>query len=84
MPNAKQKAAEAVVFEAQKKAEAQKVSAGADLPACQRAAEAELFTKKKEAEGLIELAKAQGFDAGNLLKELGGNYNALCMRLLDD
>ncbi|KAK1368284.1 hypothetical protein POM88_034376 [Heracleum sosnowskyi] len=81
---AKQKAAEAVLFEVQKKAEAQKASADADMYARQRAAEAELFAKKKEAEGMIELAKAQGFYVGNLLKELDGNYNALRDYLMID
>ncbi|KAL8107679.1 flotillin-like protein 3 [Apium graveolens] len=74
---AKQKAAEAVLFEAQKKAEAQKASADADLYARQRAAEAELYSKLKEAEGMTALAQAQAFSVGNLLKQVGGNYSSL-------
>ncbi|KAK1368285.1 Flotillin-like protein 3 [Heracleum sosnowskyi] len=74
---AKQKAAEAVLFEAQKKAEAQKASADADMYARQRAAEAELYSKLKEAEGTTALAQAQAMSVGNLLNQVGGNYSSL-------
>ncbi|KAL8156474.1 hypothetical protein AgCh_001537 [Apium graveolens] len=74
---AKQKAAEAVLFEAQRKAEAQKASADADMYARQREAEAELYSKLKEAEGTTALAQAQAFSVGNLLKQVGGNYSSL-------
>ncbi|XP_017250544.1 flotillin-like protein 3 [Daucus carota subsp. sativus] len=74
---AKQKAAEAVLFEAQKKAEAQKASADADMYARQRAAEAELYSKLKEAEGTTALAQAQAINIGNLLNQVGGNYSSL-------
>ena len=46
----KQKAAEAILYEAQKAAKAQKASAYANFYACQQFAESELYAKKKEAE----------------------------------
>ena len=74
---AKQKAAEAVLFEAQKKAEALKASADADMYARQRAAEADLYSKLKEAEATTALTQAQAINVGNLLNQVGGNYSSL-------
>lgn len=73
----KQKAAEAILFEKQKNAEAQKASADAALYARQKAADGELYAKRREAEGMAALAESQGFYLGNLLKQVDGNYPAL-------
>ncbi|TKY74762.1 Flotillin protein 1 [Spatholobus suberectus] len=70
----KQKAAEAILFEKEKEAEAQKVLAEATFFSRQQAAEAELLAKKKEAEGLVALGQAQGAYLRTLLDALGGNY----------
>nr|DAD43402.1 TPA_asm: hypothetical protein HUJ06_001632 [Nelumbo nucifera] len=45
--------------------------------ACQQVADAELYAKKKEAEGIMVLAQAQGVYLRTLLEALGGNYSAL-------
>ncbi|KAK3001893.1 hypothetical protein RJ639_020302 [Escallonia herrerae] len=39
-------------------------------------ADADLYTKKREAEGLVALAEAQGIYIQTLLSAVGGNYNA--------
>ncbi|KAK3003368.1 hypothetical protein RJ639_018291 [Escallonia herrerae] len=39
-------------------------------------ADADLYTKKREAEGLVALAEAQGIYVQTLLSAVGGNYNA--------
>lgn len=73
----KQKAAEAILFEKEKEAEAQKALAEAAFFSRQQEAEAELFAKKKEAEGLVALGQAQGAYLKTLLGALGGNYGNL-------
>ncbi|KAI3934442.1 hypothetical protein MKW98_002949 [Papaver atlanticum] len=70
----KQKQAEAVLFEKQKAADAQKLVAEA---AKQQAADGELYAKKKEAEGMVAAAEAQGVYVQTLLQEFNGNYAAL-------
>ena len=72
-----QRAADAVAYEKQKSAEAQKAIADAAFYASQQAAEADLYAKKKEAEGIMAMAEAQGAYLDTLLKQLGGNYEAL-------
>ncbi|XP_027355646.1 flotillin-like protein 4 [Abrus precatorius] len=73
----KQKAAEAILFEKEKEAEAQKALAAAAFYSRQQAAEADFYAKKKEAEGLVALGQAQGAYLRTLLDALGGNYAAL-------
>ncbi|XP_052172836.1 flotillin-like protein 4 [Diospyros lotus] len=73
----KQKAAEAILYEKEREAAAQKAIAEAAFYACQQAADGELYAKKKEADGLVALAQAQGLYIQTLLDALGGNYNAL-------
>ncbi|OIT07817.1 flotillin-like protein 2 [Nicotiana attenuata] len=73
----KQKEAEAELYENRKAAEAKKLGADAQTYAVQLAADAALYAKKKEAEGLVATAEAQGVYVRNLLSALGGNYNAL-------
>lgn len=73
----KQRAADAVLYEQQKAAEAQKASADANFYARQQVANSELYAKKKEAEGINALAQAEGFYLNTLLQQLGGNYTAL-------
>ncbi|ESW08981.1 hypothetical protein PHAVU_009G090700 [Phaseolus vulgaris] len=73
----KQKAAEAILFEKEKEAEAQKAMAEAAFFSRQQAAEAELYAKKKEAEGLLAIGEAQGAYIRTLLDALGGNYTNL-------
>ncbi|XP_052172863.1 flotillin-like protein 4 [Diospyros lotus] len=73
----KQKAAEAILYEKEQEAAAQKAIAEATFYARQQAADGELYAKKKEAEGLVALAQAQGLYIQTLLDALGGNYNAL-------
>ncbi|XP_059639270.1 flotillin-like protein 4 [Cornus florida] len=75
--NSKQKAAEAVFYEKQKQAEAQKANADAVFYAKQKAADGELYAKQKEVEGITAIAKAQGAYLSTLLKELNGNYGTL-------
>ncbi|KAK7311894.1 hypothetical protein RJT34_10350 [Clitoria ternatea] len=70
----KQKAAEAILFEKEKEAEAQKALSEAAFYSRQQAAEAELYAKRKEAEGLVALAQAQGTYLRTLLGALGGSY----------
>ncbi|KDP37014.1 hypothetical protein JCGZ_06070 [Jatropha curcas] len=72
-----QRAADAVLYEKQKNAEAQRAAVDASFYARQQAADADLYAKKKEAEGIEVLAQAQGFYLGTLLKQFGGNYSAL-------
>nr|XP_009603138.1 flotillin-like protein 6 isoform X3 [Nicotiana tomentosiformis] len=73
----KQKEAEAELYENREAAEAKKLAADAQTYAVQLAADAALYAKKKEAEGLVATAEAQGVYVRNLLSALGGNYNAL-------
>lgn len=73
----KQKAAEAILFEKEKEAEAQRALAEAAFYARQQEAEAELYAKKKEAEGLMALGEAQGAYLRTLLDSVGGNYAAV-------
>lgn len=73
----KQKAAEAVLYEKEKEATAQKAAAEAAFYARQQAADGELYAKKKEAEGIVAVAEAQGVYLRTLLDALGGNYAAL-------
>ncbi|KAL7252196.1 hypothetical protein ACSBR1_013946 [Camellia fascicularis] len=73
----KQKETEAVLFDEQKKAEAQKAGVDAAFYTCQQVADGELYSKKKEAEGIAAVAEAQGFYWRNLLKEANGNYAAV-------
>lgn len=58
-------------------AEAQKASAEASAFARQQVADSELYAKKKEAEGIIAIAEAEGLYLNTLLKQLGGNYAAV-------
>lgn len=73
----KQKAAEAVLYEKEKEAQAQKAMAEATFFARQQAADAELYAKMKEAEGLMAVGQAQATYLRSLLDSLGGNYAAL-------
>ncbi|XP_057434437.1 flotillin-like protein 4 [Lotus japonicus] len=73
----KQKASEAILFQKEKGAEAQKALAEATFYSRQQAAEAELVSKKKEAEGLIALGQAQGAYLKSLHDALGNNYGHL-------
>ncbi|CAL5393444.1 unnamed protein product [Camellia sinensis] len=73
----KQIEAEVVLFNEQKKAEAQKVGADAAFYTCQQVADSELYLKKKKDEGIASVAEAQGFYLRNLLKEANGNYAAV-------
>ncbi|KAK7252519.1 hypothetical protein RIF29_36514 [Crotalaria pallida] len=73
----KQREADAVLYEKQKAAEAQKAKSEAAFYASKQAADAELYGKKKVAEGICELAKAEGYYLNTLMKELNGNYAAV-------
>ncbi|KAJ6329968.1 hypothetical protein OIU76_008737 [Salix suchowensis] len=73
----KQKAAEAILYEKEREAEAQKAAADAAFYSRQQVADGELYAKRKEAEGLVALAQAQGVYLRTLLDALGGNYAAL-------
>ncbi|GLT85284.1 hypothetical protein SLE2022_034770 [Rubroshorea leprosula] len=73
----KQKAAEAILYEKEREAQAQKAAADAAFYYRQQVAEGELYAKRKEAEGLTLLAHAQGVYLRTLLDALGGNYSAL-------
>lgn len=72
-----QKVAEAVLYEKEKQAQAQKAIAEATFYARKHVADGELYAKQKEAEGLVALAHAQGTYIRTLLDALGGNYGAL-------
>ena len=78
----RQKAAEALLFEKEKEAEARRASADAAFFARQREAEAELYAKHKEAEGLVAMGKAQSAYLSAMLGSLGGSYGALCDYLM--
>lgn len=73
----KQKAADAILYEKEKLAEARRVESDAESYAKKQAADVALYTKTKEAEGLLALAEAQGIYIRTLLSALGGNYSAL-------
>ncbi|CAK9184896.1 unnamed protein product, partial [Ilex paraguariensis] len=73
----KKKAAEAVLYQREKEAEAQKAIAEAAFYARQQVAEGELYAMKKEAEGIMVLAQAQGIYIRTLMDTLGGNHVAL-------
>jgi flotillin len=73
----KQKASEAVLYRGIKGSEAERQASEAQLYAIQKAADAELYRKKREAEGMMVLAAAQGTYIKTLLKAVGGNYGAL-------
>jgi flotillin len=70
----RQKAAEALLFEQEKEAEARRAAA---FFARQREAEAELYAKQKEAEGLAAMGQAQSAYLAAMLGALGGSYGAL-------
>ncbi|KAI9097938.1 hypothetical protein K1719_025709 [Acacia pycnantha] len=67
----KQKIAEAILFEKEKEAEAQKAMAEAAQFARKQATDAELYAKMKEAEGIVALGQAQGTYLRTLLDSLG-------------
>ncbi|KAI7995162.1 Flotillin-like protein 3 [Camellia lanceoleosa] len=71
------KAVEAILYEKEKEAEAQKATAEAAFYAHQQLVDGELYAKQKETAGLEVLAQAQGVYIRTLLDALGGNYNAL-------
>ncbi|XP_028103018.1 flotillin-like protein 4 [Camellia sinensis] len=73
----KQKAAEAILYEKEKEAQAQKATTEAAFYALQQLADGELYAKQKEVAGLVALGRAQGIYICTLLDALGGNYNAL-------
>ncbi|KAK4361657.1 hypothetical protein RND71_020609 [Anisodus tanguticus] len=73
----KQKAADAILYEKEKLAEARRVESDADTYAQKQAADVALYAKTKEAEGLVAFAAAQGIYIRTLLSALGGNYMAL-------
>uniref|UniRef100_A0A453NGL4 Flotillin-like n=1 Tax=Aegilops tauschii subsp. strangulata TaxID=200361 RepID=A0A453NGL4_AEGTS len=73
----RQKAAEALLFEQERQAEARRAMADAEFFARQREAEAELYAKRKEAEGLAAMGEAQSVYLSSMLGALGGSYGAL-------
>ncbi|KAK4274396.1 hypothetical protein QN277_017622 [Acacia crassicarpa] len=73
----KQKIADAILFEKEKEAEAQKAMAEAAQFARKQAADAQLYAKMKEAEGIMALGQAQATYLRTLLDSLGGDYVAL-------
>ncbi|CAA3028693.1 Hypothetical predicted protein [Olea europaea subsp. europaea] len=66
----KQKAAEAYLYQKEKEADA-------TFYRRQQIVDVELYAKKKEAEGLIAKAQAEGIYVRTLLDSFGGNYAAL-------
>lgn len=76
-PYKKQRQADAVFYERQKNAEAEKAKADVAFYSRQQAAEGKLYAKKKEAEAIHALAQAQGYYLGTLLKQFNGNYGQL-------
>lgn len=73
----KQKAADAILYEKEKLAEARRVESDAETYEKKQAADVALYAKTKEAEGLMAFAEAQGFYIRMLLSALGGIYFAL-------
>ncbi|KAF6147624.1 hypothetical protein GIB67_031615, partial [Kingdonia uniflora] len=67
----KQKVAEAMLYQKEKEAEAQRATASAALYSCQQTTDGEFYKKKKEAEGLVALAEAQEAYLHTLLNALG-------------
>ncbi|OMO65650.1 Band 7 protein [Corchorus capsularis] len=73
----RQKIAEAILYEKEKRAAGEKATADAALYSRRQVVDGELYAKQKEAEALVALANAQGTYLHTLLDAVGGNYGAL-------